>query len=80
MGWFSKAKSTAADTRDDAGVKADEIAAQVNSLRAQVEQLLTERVTPAVGEAADRAESAINTARDFTSENLATVEIGRAHV
>ena len=43
MGWFSKAKSTAADTRDDAGVKADEIAAQVNSLRAQVEQLLTER-------------------------------------
>ncbi|MBB3174758.1 ElaB/YqjD/DUF883 family membrane-anchored ribosome-binding protein [Endobacter medicaginis] len=58
---------------DDPKGKADEIAAQVSSLREQVEQLLNERVTPAVADAADRAESALNTARDFTSENLATV-------
>lgn len=73
MGWFSKAKAASAEVIDDPKGQAEDIAAQVSSLRDQVEQLLNDRITPAVGEAADRAESALHTARDFTSENLATV-------
>ncbi len=56
MGSTKKVQAMADDTRD-----------QLLSLRDQVEQLLTERVTPAIAEAAGRAETAVNTARDYTS-------------
>ncbi len=44
----------------------DDTREQLLSLRDQVEQLLSERVTPAISEAAGRAETAVNTARDYT--------------
>ena len=56
MGASKKVQSVADDTTD-----------QLISLRAQVEQLLSERVTPALSDAAGRAETAVNTARDYTS-------------
>ncbi len=40
----------------------DDVAAQIARLRAQVEALMKERVTPAVTEMAGRAENAVNCA------------------
>ena len=57
-----KAKDVASDTQD-----------QIQSLRAQVEQLLNERVTPALAGAAGRAETAVNSARDMTTSQVETV-------
>ncbi len=57
-----KAKDVASDTQD-----------QIQSLRAQVEQLLNERVTPALAGAAGKAETAVNTARDLTTSQVETV-------
>ena len=51
-----KVQDMAEDTRD-----------QLISLRDQVEQVLNERVTPAIADAAGRAEGAVHTARDYTS-------------
>ncbi|HJS84586.1 MAG TPA: hypothetical protein VJ779_03930 [Acetobacteraceae bacterium] len=42
---------------------AEDVTEQVAKLRAQVETLMRERVTPALADAADRAESAMGTAR-----------------
>ncbi len=57
-----KAKDVASDTQD-----------QIQSLRAQVEQLLNERVTPALAGAAGKAETAVTTARDMTTSQVETV-------
>ncbi len=46
---------------------------QIQSLRTQVEQLLSERVTPAIADAAGRAESAVNNARAMTTNQVETV-------
>ena len=46
---------------------------QIQSLRAQVEQLLSERVTPAIADAAGRAETAVNNARTMTTNQVETV-------
>jgi ElaB/YqjD/DUF883 family membrane-anchored ribosome-binding protein len=57
-----KAKDVAADTQD-----------QIQSLRTQVEQLLNERVTPALADAAGKAETAVHSARDMTTAQVETV-------
>ena len=57
-----KAKDMAQDTQE-----------QLQSLRAMVEQLLNERVTPALADAAGRAENAVSTARDVTNSQVANV-------
>ena len=46
---------------------------QLQSLRAMVEQLLNERVTPALADAAGKAETAVSSARDMTSTQVANV-------
>jgi len=46
---------------------------QLHSLKLMVEQLLNERVTPALAGAADRAETAVTSARDMTSTQVANV-------
>lgn len=46
---------------------------QLQSLRAQVEQLLNDRVTPAIADATGRAESAVHSARDITNAQVETV-------
>lgn len=46
---------------------------QLQSLRAQVEQLLNDRVTPAIADATGRAESAVHSARDITTAQVETV-------
>ena len=62
MAVTDKAKDVAQDTQE-----------QLQSLRAQVEQLLNERVTPALADAAGRAESAVTSARDLTNTQVAAV-------
>ena len=57
-----KAKDVVGDTQD-----------QLQSLRAQVEQLLNERVTPAIAGAAGKAENAVSSARDMTTAQVETV-------
>ena len=52
---------------------ADDTREQLLGLRDQVERLLNERVNPAITEAAGRAETAVSTARDFTSTQADTV-------
>ncbi len=46
---------------------------QLLNLRAQVEQLLNDRVTPALSDVAGRAEAAVTTARDYTSASADSV-------
>jgi ElaB/YqjD/DUF883 family membrane-anchored ribosome-binding protein len=62
MAVSDKAKDIAQDTQE-----------QIQSLRAQVEQLLNERVTPALADAAGRAEHAVSSARDVTNAQAAAV-------
>ena len=57
-----KAKEAAQDTQE-----------QLQSLRAMVEQLLNERVTPALADAAGRAETAVTNAREMTNSQVANV-------
>ena len=52
---------------------ADETREQLLSLRAQVENLLNDRVTPALSDAAGRAETAVTTARDYTTAQADSV-------
>lgn len=47
---------------------ADDAKAQIAQLRQQVEQLMSERVTPVLSDAAGRAQDAAQKARDFTSD------------
>jgi ElaB/YqjD/DUF883 family membrane-anchored ribosome-binding protein len=46
---------------------------QLRQLRAQVEQLMSERVSPALANAAERAENAAYKARDFTGQQAEVV-------
>ena len=46
---------------------------QLRQLRDQVEQLMAERVRPALADAAERAGEAAHRARDFTGEQAAVV-------
>ncbi len=62
MAVSDKAKDVAQDTQE-----------QLQSLRAVVEQLLNERVTPALADAAGKAETAVSSARDLTSTQVANV-------
>ncbi len=56
MATTSKVSKAADDTQD-----------QLLQLRAQVEQLLNERVTPAIADVAGKAGSAVHSARDYTT-------------
>lgn len=51
---------------DQANAKLDDTRAQLASLRRQVEGLMTDRVTPALQNAADRAQTTARQAGDFT--------------
>ena len=62
MAVSDKAKDVAQDTQE-----------QLQSLRSMVEQLLNERVTPALADAAGKAETAVTSARDLTSTQVANV-------
>ncbi len=62
MAVSDKAKDVAQDTQE-----------QLQSLRAMVEQLLNERVTPAIAGAAEKAETAVTNARDMTNNQVANV-------
>ncbi len=46
---------------------ADDAQSQIAALRKQVNQLMGEHVTPALSDAADRAQSVARQARDYTS-------------
>lgn len=46
---------------------------QLQSLRTLVEQLLNERVTPALADAAGKAENAVTSARSLTNTQVANV-------
>ena len=54
-------------------VKSDDPTVQIAHLRAQVEALMKERVTPAVTEMAGRAERALNSAAGVVRGQAATV-------
>jgi ElaB/YqjD/DUF883 family membrane-anchored ribosome-binding protein len=55
-------KDVASDTQD-----------QIQNLRSQVEQLLNQRVTPAIADAADKAETAVHNARTLTTTQVENV-------
>ncbi|AQS87457.1 hypothetical protein AA101099_2939 [Neoasaia chiangmaiensis NBRC 101099] len=46
---------------------------QLDSLKAQLEQLLTERINPALLEAADRADHAVASARELRDHQVSNV-------
>ncbi len=51
----------------------DDAQAQIAALRKQVNQLVGEHVTPALSDAADRAQSVAKQARDYTSDQADNV-------
>ena len=53
--------------------KAEDAATQITRLRTQVESLMRDRVTPALADAAGRAESAMHAASDKVREQSETV-------
>jgi ElaB/YqjD/DUF883 family membrane-anchored ribosome-binding protein len=57
-----KVKDVSGDTQD-----------QLQSLREQVEQLLNDRVTPAIAGAAGKAENAVHSAKDLTNTQVENV-------
>ena len=52
---------------------ADDAQAQIAALRKQVNQLMEDRVTPAINDAASRASQAVNQATDYTREQAGVV-------
>ena len=66
MGFTRKVTDKVKDVTDDTQD-------QIQSLRAQVEQLLSQRVTPALADVAGRAETAVQSARDVTTAQVDTV-------
>ncbi len=52
---------------------ADDAQAQIAALRKQVNQLMEDRVTPAVNDAASRATQAVQQATDYTREQAGAV-------
>ena len=51
----------------------DDAKEQIQELREQVQQLMSQRVTPALADAAGRAETAVHTAKDFTTDQAAAL-------
>ncbi len=51
----------------------DDAQAQITALRKQVNQLMGEHVTPALSDAADRAQNVAKQARDYTSDQADNV-------
>ena len=51
----------------------DDAQAQIAALRKQVNQLMGEHVTPALSDAADRAQNVAKQARDYTSDQADNV-------
>ena len=66
MGLSKKVSDTVSDV-------ADTTQDQIQTLRAQVEHLLSERVTPAIADVAGRAETAVQNARAITNNQVETV-------
>ena len=62
------AKGMVAQAQDKAGALAADAQAEIAALRARVETLMNERVTPALSQAADRAEATMNTVRERLGE------------
>jgi ElaB/YqjD/DUF883 family membrane-anchored ribosome-binding protein len=60
-------------TADSFSDKADDAQAQIAELRRQVEQLMRERVTPALGDAAQRVETAIRNVTVIAVEQVETI-------
>ncbi len=58
---------------EEAANRAEDATAQIARLRAQVETLMKDRVTPAVADAAGRAEFAVYAASDKVREQAETV-------
>lgn len=56
-----------------ASYTSDDAQAQIAALRKQVNQLMGEHVTPALSDAADRAQVVAKQARDYTSEQADNV-------
>ena len=52
---------------------ADDAQAQIASLRQQVNDLMSDRVTPAINDAASRASQAVSQASDYTREQASVV-------
>ena len=52
---------------------ADDAQAQIDALRKQVNQMMDDRVTPAIQDAASRANQAARQATDYTREQAAVV-------
>lgn len=69
------AKSGAAADPDEPGVdeQPEDPKEEIARLRAQVEQLMRDRVTPAVADAAGRAEEAAYQARDYAQAKVESV-------
>ncbi len=63
-----EAKGLMAQAQDMAGAAATDAQAEIAALRARVEALMNERVTPALSQAADRAEATVNTVRERLGE------------
>ena len=60
-------------TADKVQQTADDTKEQLLALRAQIESLLNDRVTPALADAAEKAGNAVYTARDVTSSTADNV-------
>ena len=56
-----------------ASFSADDAQAQIQALRKQVNQLMGDRVTPALSDAADRVQSTARQATDYTREQADVV-------
>ncbi len=56
-----------------ASFDADDAQAQIQALRKQVNQLMGERVTPVLSDAADRAQTAAKQATDYTRDQADAV-------
>ena len=56
-----------------ASFDADDAQAQIHALRKQVNQLMGDRVTPVLNDAADRAQTAAKQATDYTKDQADAV-------
>jgi ElaB/YqjD/DUF883 family membrane-anchored ribosome-binding protein len=61
------------ETTDSFSDKPDEAQAQIAELRGQVEQLMKQRVTPALGDAAQRVETAVRNVTEFALEQVQAI-------
>lgn len=61
------------DVADNVSGKVADTTAQIARLRAQVEELMKDRVTPAVADLAGRAEAAVSGARDAVRDQAESV-------